>query len=46
MLGAGSFLFLPWPSRVLRAKWAFVAGSAPASPGESSALAVYGGLSR
>ena len=31
---------------MLRAKWALVAGPAPASPGESSALAVYGGLSR
>ena len=27
-------------------KWTLVVGPAPASPGESSALAVYGGLSR
>ena len=46
MLGAGSFLFLPRSGRVLRAKWALVAGPASASPSESSALAVYGGISR
>ena len=46
MLGAGSFLFLPRSGRVLRAKWALVAGPAPAWPASLSPCLAIESLSR